>query len=135
MSWQCSALIPVEVQSAFLAPVGRHHRPCRTSVTEASSRKPLRDFHRRQRLRDSHDQHRQLEAAGWRDAWIERNPRRRPPGTWFSPKYDNPFRLDHALLSPDAPRSRHVDYPSAIDGQNVLGRGGLSDHLPVVVKL
>jgi exonuclease III len=82
-----------------------------------------------------HDRHSQLEASGWRDAWIERNPRRRPPGTWFSPKYDNPFRLDHAILSPTAPRARRTDYPATIAGQAVLGQGGLSDHLPVVVQL
>ncbi len=57
-------------------------------------------------LQCPHDQHAQLEAAGWRDAWIERNPTRRPLGTWFSPGYSNPFRFDHASLSPTAPRTR-----------------------------
>ena len=60
---------------------------------------------------------------------------RRPPGTWFSPKYENPFRLDHAILSPAAPRARRVDYPTTIADETVLGKGGLSDHLPVVVQL
>lgn len=82
-----------------------------------------------------HEQHQRLEASGWRDAWIERNRTRRPPGTWFSPGYSNPFRLDHAILSPSAPRASHVDYPSTIAGENVLGTGGLSDHLPVVIRL
>lgn len=83
----------------------------------------------------SHQQQGELERAGWRDAWIERNPTQRPPGTWFSPQYNNPFRLDHALLSPAAPRAVSVDYPSAIAEEPVLGAGGLSDHLPLVVRL
>lgn len=71
--------------------------------------------------------------AGWRDAWVERNPRQRPPGTWIS-NTGNPFRLDHAFLSPAAPKAR-VDYPLTIGTETVWGRGGLSDHLPVVVRL
>lgn len=71
--------------------------------------------------------------AGWRDAWVERNRRSRPPGTWIS-NTGSPFRLDHAFLSPAAPKAR-VDYPPMIDTEKVLGRGGLSDHLPVVVRL
>jgi exodeoxyribonuclease III len=81
-----------------------------------------------------HDQHAALEHAGWRDAWIERNRQARPPATWFSPT-GNGFRLDHALLSPNAPRSRRVDYPREIGDASVLGRGGLSDHLPLVISL
>ena len=80
----------------------------------------------------------QLEAmyhAGWRDAWIERNQKSRPPATWFSPKYDNPFRLDHALLSPMSKRARHVNYPEGVSGQQVLGAHGLSDHRPIVITL
>jgi exodeoxyribonuclease III len=73
--------------------------------------------------------------AGWRDAWLERNRQSRPPATWFSPGYDNPFRLDHALLSPASKRARAVDYPSSIGGHQVLGTDGLSDHVPVVITL
>lgn len=72
--------------------------------------------------------------AGWRDAWVERNRIARPPGTWISTA-GNPFRLDHALLSPKSPRARNVDYPVVIGGEGVLGPGGLSDHLPVVISL
>jgi exonuclease III len=81
------------------------------------------------------DQMESLYRAGWRDGWIERNRSARPPATWYSPGYDNPFRLDHAILSPAAIRVRSVEYPTRIGDDDVLGPGGLSDHLPLVVTL
>jgi exonuclease III len=83
-----------------------------------------------------HQDFRELEERGWRDAWTERQPRGRPPGSWWSPRYNNPFRLDHALLSPAAPRSRTAEYPTELaDGTRLCGTGTLSDHAPVVITL
>lgn len=81
------------------------------------------------------DRRSQLEASGWRDAWIEKNPRRRPPGTWFSPGYDNRSGSNmrfsaRTLLEPAASTTR----PRSTT-KRVLGKGGMSDHLPVVVEL
>lgn len=81
------------------------------------------------------DQMESLYRGGWRDGWIERNRSSRPPATWYSPGYDNPFRLDHAILSPTAKRAQEVEYPTQIGDDQVLGPGGLSDHLPLVVTL
>ena len=72
--------------------------------------------------------------AGWVDAWVDRNPKARPPGTWIS-NGDNPFRIDHALVSPVVARARSVAYPTEINGESVFGENRLSDHLPVVVEL
>jgi exodeoxyribonuclease III len=77
----------------------------------------------------------QLESAGWRDAWVERSPKLRPPASWWSPGYNNPFRLDHALLSPDAPKAKRVDYLTSLDDELLCGTGGCSDHTPLVVDL
>lgn len=72
--------------------------------------------------------------AGWVDAWVDRNRKERPPGTWIS-NDGNPFRLDHALVSPMAGRAKSVAYPAELNGEPVFGENRLSDHLPVVVEL
>lgn len=40
-----------------------------------------------------------MNSLGWFDAWRYQNPNARD-GTWLSPDFGNPFRLDHAFLSP-----------------------------------
>lgn len=82
------------------------------------------------------DLHAQLEEDGWRDAWVEMHPTERPPGSWYSQRVHNPFRLDHVLMSPKVGRPLRVDYPSVLpDGAPLRGKGGLSDHLPVLISL
>lgn len=78
----------------------------------------------------------ELEHRGWRDAWTERHPTRRPPASWWSPGYGNPFRLDHALLSPGAPAARSVKYLEHLAGigRNV-GGACLSDHAALLIEL
>lgn len=75
-----------------------------------------------------------LESRGWRDAWIERNRSTRPPGTRFSPNGGNPFRLDHAILSPAAKRAKSVDYPDMVGDRSVLEAPNVSDHLPLTIR-
>lgn len=78
----------------------------------------------------------EFEVRGWRDGWIAGHRSARPPATWWSPQLNTPYRLDHALLSPVSSRAVAVDYPEHLpDGTPIVGPGGLSDHLPLVVDL
>jgi hypothetical protein len=77
----------------------------------------------------------ELQTRGWRDAWIERNPTSRPPASWWSPKFANPFRLDYALLSPVSPRPRKVEYLTEHAGTALTGKGALSNHAALLVDL
>lgn len=80
-------------------------------------------LHHRDELRATlkcHEHMSALEASGWRDAWGELHPDERPPGSWFSPKYGNPFRLDHALLSPAAPQALSISYRTGLSDGTVL---------------
>lgn len=78
----------------------------------------------------------ELEHRGWTDAWISRNPQKRPPASWWSPGHRTPYRLDHALLSPASRRATCVDYPTSLDSGALLGgKDALSDHTPLVLTL
>jgi hypothetical protein len=81
-----------------------------------------------------HDSMAELERRGWRDCWTERNRKERPPGSWWSAS-GNPFRLDHALVSPASPKPRSISYPEQLNSVVLRGAGGLSNHSPVVVGL
>ena len=77
-----------------------------------------------------------LYASGWRDAWADCNPGVRPPGTWWS-RVGNPFRLDHAILSPAAPRCTSIRYESEVAGigHPDFGWRSLSDHAALIIDL
>lgn len=78
-----------------------------------------------------------LYQRGWVDGWVSLNPTRRPPASWWSPQpHSNPFRLDHALLSPSASRPIAVTYRQVLpDGTELCGAGALSDHAALEVDL
>ena len=78
-----------------------------------------------------------LYERGWRDAWIERNRRSRPPASWCSPQAaHNPYRLDHAILSPASPKAKTVAYVTDLaHGRAMSGPGQLSDHAAIVIDL
>ncbi len=76
-----------------------------------------------------------FEALGWRDAWIERNARTRPPATWTSSNGGNPFRLDHALVSASMPKPKAIEYPEIVGSVPIFGSPRISDHLPVTITL
>jgi exonuclease III len=77
-----------------------------------------------------------LYEQGWRDAWIERNPKSRPPASWWSPQAKSAYRLDHAILSPASPKAKDVAYRTALDDGTLLtGVGRCSDHAALVVDL
>lgn len=77
-----------------------------------------------------------LYESGWRDAWAECQPGVRPPGTWWS-HVGNPFRLDHAILSPAAPKGATVRYDQQVAGIGHPGFGwrNLSDHAALILDL
>jgi len=73
--------------------------------------------------------------SGWRDAWACTHPRElRPPSSWWS-NAGNGFRLDHCFMSPAAPEPTSVEYAAELDGSLLGGRGGLSDHSPLIIDL
>ena len=85
-------------------------------------------------LQGASDMQRLLD-SGWRDAWKALHPGdQRPPASWWSTA-GNPFRLDHCFLSPIAPDPGLVEYPTDVDGTATVGRGGFSDHTPLVVDM
>jgi exodeoxyribonuclease III len=84
-----------------------------------------------------------LRHSGWIDVWHALHPNGRPPPSWWSNR-GNPFRLDHAFLSPCSPAAVGIDYPAEIDGVPTTRAGApraatecppLSDHVPVVIDL
>jgi hypothetical protein len=63
-------------------------------------------------------------------------PVRPAAGELVEPGRKNPYRLDHALLSPVAPRATGVRYLTQTDdGDCLTGAGRLSDHAALVVDL
>jgi len=64
---------------------------------------------------------------GWVDTWRSRNPEARE-FTWFSPGYNNGFRLDHALASPTLNKKIKKVFYSHQERED-----GVSDHSLMVL--
>lgn len=73
---------------------------------------------------------------GWTDAFRRLQGEVWAP-TWWSPRYGNGFRLDHALLSPGAPEPVDCKYVTEVDGKKVCGpgKGMVTDHALMVTDL
>lgn len=76
-----------------------------------------------------------IHAAGWRDAFRLQHGARRE-FTWYSPGYNNGFRLDQAFLSPQlVERLVDIRHIWLEDHDQRTRRDALSDHAAVVVDL